>query len=112
MFIPDPDFDFYPSRIPGPWVKKAPDPGYGSATLPAGHRDTKTDTEGGEECALISWGGGGGTIRRQQNKNLCLFQHCFLHVKTVPNQQELKLGCSVYVNFYISASGEPLSGGR
>jgi hypothetical protein len=28
----DPDPDFYPSRIPG--VKKAPDPGSGSATLP------------------------------------------------------------------------------
>jgi hypothetical protein len=29
--IPDPDF--YPSRIPDPGVKKAPDPGSGSATL-------------------------------------------------------------------------------
>ncbi len=29
--IPDPDADFYPSRIPDPGVKKAPDPG--SATL-------------------------------------------------------------------------------
>jgi hypothetical protein len=35
MFIPDsdpdPDLDFYPSLIPDPGVKKAPDPG--SATL-------------------------------------------------------------------------------
>jgi hypothetical protein len=31
--IPDPDADFYPSRIPDPGVKKAPDPGSGSATL-------------------------------------------------------------------------------
>jgi hypothetical protein len=31
MFIPDPNLDFHPSRIHG--VKKAPDPGYGSATL-------------------------------------------------------------------------------
>jgi|688.fasta_scaffold157969_3 hypothetical protein len=33
MFIPyqDPDLDFYPSRISGPGVKKAPDPG--SSTL-------------------------------------------------------------------------------
>ncbi len=35
MFIPDPDLDFYPSRIPDPGVKKAPDPG--SATLEAKH---------------------------------------------------------------------------
>jgi hypothetical protein len=34
MFIPDPDLDFLP--IPDPWVKKAPDPGYGSATLVLG----------------------------------------------------------------------------
>ncbi len=33
MFIPDPDLDFYPSRIPDPGVKMAPDPGSGSATL-------------------------------------------------------------------------------
>ncbi len=33
LFIPDPDADFYPSRIPDPGVKKAPDPGSGSATL-------------------------------------------------------------------------------
>jgi hypothetical protein len=26
MFIPDPELDFYPSRIPDPEVKKAPDP--------------------------------------------------------------------------------------
>ncbi len=26
MFILDPDLDFYPSRIPDPGVKKAPDP--------------------------------------------------------------------------------------
>jgi hypothetical protein len=32
FFIPDPDPDFYPSRIPDPRVKKAPDPG--SETLP------------------------------------------------------------------------------
>jgi hypothetical protein len=31
MFNPDPDLDFYPSWIPDPGVKKAPDPG--SATL-------------------------------------------------------------------------------
>jgi hypothetical protein len=31
--IPDPDADFLPSRIPDPGVKKAPDPGSGSATL-------------------------------------------------------------------------------
>jgi hypothetical protein len=31
--IPDLDLDFYPSRIPDPGVKKAPDPGSGSATL-------------------------------------------------------------------------------
>jgi hypothetical protein len=33
MFIPDPDF--FPSRIPDPWIKKqkkAPDSGFGSAT--------------------------------------------------------------------------------
>ncbi len=38
MFIPDPDpgsgiMVFYPSRIPNPGVKKAPDHGSGSATL-------------------------------------------------------------------------------
>jgi hypothetical protein len=34
MFIPDPNLDFfYPSRIPIPGLKKAPDPGSGSATL-------------------------------------------------------------------------------
>jgi hypothetical protein len=33
MFIPDPDLDFYLSQIPDPGVKKAPDPGSGSATL-------------------------------------------------------------------------------
>jgi hypothetical protein len=31
MRIPDPDLDFL--TIPDPGVKKAPDPGYGSATL-------------------------------------------------------------------------------
>jgi hypothetical protein len=31
--IPDTDADFYSSRIPDPGVKKAPDPGSGSATL-------------------------------------------------------------------------------
>ncbi len=31
LFIPDPDF--YPSRIPDPGVKMAPDPGSGTATL-------------------------------------------------------------------------------
>jgi hypothetical protein len=31
MFIPDPNLDFFPSRIPG--KKKAPDPGSGFATL-------------------------------------------------------------------------------
>jgi hypothetical protein len=33
--IPDPDADFFPSRIPDPGVKKhpIPDPGSGSATL-------------------------------------------------------------------------------
>jgi hypothetical protein len=31
--IPDPDADFLPSRIPDPGVKKAPNPGSGSATL-------------------------------------------------------------------------------
>ncbi len=31
--VRDPDPDFYPSRIPDPWVKMAPDPGSGSATL-------------------------------------------------------------------------------
>jgi hypothetical protein len=39
MFIPDPDLDFYPSLIPDPWVKKAPDPGSASATL--GKKKTK-----------------------------------------------------------------------
>jgi hypothetical protein len=33
MFIPDPDLTFYQSRIRNPGVKKAPDPGSGSATL-------------------------------------------------------------------------------
>jgi hypothetical protein len=33
LFIPDPYADFYPSRIPDPGVKQAPDPGSGSATL-------------------------------------------------------------------------------
>jgi hypothetical protein len=33
MFIPDQDLDFLPIRIPDPGVKKAPDPGPGSATL-------------------------------------------------------------------------------
>ncbi len=33
LFIPDPDPDFYSSRIQDPGVKKAPDPGSGSATL-------------------------------------------------------------------------------
>ncbi len=33
LFIPDPDNDFNPFRIPDPGVKKAPDPGSGSATL-------------------------------------------------------------------------------
>jgi hypothetical protein len=33
LFIPDPDSDFYPSWISDPEVKKAPDPGSGSATL-------------------------------------------------------------------------------
>ena len=31
--IPSPEADFYPSRIAEQWVKKAPDPGSGSATL-------------------------------------------------------------------------------
>ncbi len=31
LFIPDPDF--YPSRTPDRWFKKAPEPGSGSATL-------------------------------------------------------------------------------
>jgi hypothetical protein len=31
--IPDPNLDFYPSRILNPRVKKATDPGSGSATL-------------------------------------------------------------------------------
>jgi hypothetical protein len=30
--IPDPDADFLPSQIPDPGVKKAPNPGSGSAT--------------------------------------------------------------------------------
>jgi hypothetical protein len=33
LFIPDPDPDFYLSRIPDPGVKEIPDPGSGSATL-------------------------------------------------------------------------------
>ncbi len=33
MLIPDPDFDFLPIPDPGSRVKKAPDSGYGSATL-------------------------------------------------------------------------------
>jgi hypothetical protein len=33
MFIPDPDLDFYLSRTPDLGVKKATDPGSGSATL-------------------------------------------------------------------------------
>ncbi len=33
FWIPDPDADFLPSRIPDPGVKKAPNPGSGSATL-------------------------------------------------------------------------------
>ncbi len=39
MFIPDPGsrmLTFYPSRIPDTGVKKAPDPGSGSATLLVG----------------------------------------------------------------------------
>ena len=35
--IPDPDAHFLPSRIPDPGVKKAPNPGSGSATLPHTH---------------------------------------------------------------------------
>ncbi len=31
--IPDPGFELFPSRIPDPGIKKAPDPGSGSATL-------------------------------------------------------------------------------
>jgi hypothetical protein len=27
MFIPDPGFEFFPSRIPDPEIQKAPDPG-------------------------------------------------------------------------------------
>jgi hypothetical protein len=33
LFIPDPDPDFFFLPIPDPGVKKAPDPGSGSATL-------------------------------------------------------------------------------
>jgi hypothetical protein len=33
MFIPDLDTDFFPSWIPDPEIKKAPDPESGSATL-------------------------------------------------------------------------------
>jgi hypothetical protein len=33
MFIPDPDLDFYPTRIPDPGVKKAPDPGSATREL-------------------------------------------------------------------------------
>jgi hypothetical protein len=34
MFTPDPDLDFfYPSRIPDPGVKKAPDPGSATVVL-------------------------------------------------------------------------------
>ncbi len=63
MFIPDPDFDFYPSRIPGPGVKKAPDPGYGSATLPAGHRDRERLRRGLGGCSGIFFWGGGRTAK-------------------------------------------------
>jgi hypothetical protein len=42
--IPDPDADFYPSRIPDPGVKKAPDPGSGFATLV--HRKRKIEELG------------------------------------------------------------------
>jgi hypothetical protein len=33
LFIPDPDADFLPSRIPGSKRHPIPDPGSGSATL-------------------------------------------------------------------------------
>ncbi len=36
LFIPDPDPDFLPIPDPGSRGKKAPDPGYGSATLATG----------------------------------------------------------------------------
>ncbi len=40
--IPDPDADFYPSRIPDPGVKKAPDPGSGTLV----HRKRKIEELG------------------------------------------------------------------
>jgi hypothetical protein len=39
MFIADPGSGFFPSRIPGPGVKKAQDPGSGSAALIGGMLD-------------------------------------------------------------------------
>jgi hypothetical protein len=50
MFIPDPDFDFYPSRIPDPGVKKASDPG--SATLHGTYCKVKKNIS--QECTECS----------------------------------------------------------
>jgi hypothetical protein len=46
--IPDPDAEFLPSRIPDPGVKKAPNPGSGSATLIPGNIS--------ESLLTIFWG--------------------------------------------------------
>ncbi len=44
MLIPDPDLDFYPSRIPIPGFKEAPDPG--SATPKSGLVESYPDGRG------------------------------------------------------------------
>jgi hypothetical protein len=41
---------FYPSRIPDPGVKKAPDPGSGSATLPV-----TLETPEAEVTSIVGW---------------------------------------------------------
>jgi hypothetical protein len=52
LFIPDPDPDFfYPSRIPNPGLRKAPDPGSGLATLLKIRSKKLTVVEGEEERA-------------------------------------------------------------
>jgi hypothetical protein len=74
MFIPEPDF--FPSRIriPDPGVKKAPDPGSGTATLlPNCTMHISFDNHGyGEQGISMKhrWGGGGGgscKVRAQQD---------------------------------------------
>jgi hypothetical protein len=50
MFIPDPDLDFYQSRIPDPGVKKASDPGSGSALFESLKRNQLDDADLGIIC--------------------------------------------------------------